>query len=113
MESIAQSIYDTTVLYAVRKTIFQMLRDRGYKVSDKNYNETFDQFTQSYNGTRESLNKLFQLSETTKTNTQQITDHNILVFYPDDVKVGASVITQIATKMGELNVFRSIVVIKD
>ena len=53
------NIDETTVLYRVRKTIFQMLRDRGYTVSDKSFYETYDEFKQSYNGSRESLNMLF------------------------------------------------------
>ena len=42
----------------------------------------------------------------------QENDQKILVFYPADEKVGSSVIKQIATKMCELNVLSSILVLK-
>ena len=42
----------------------------------------------------------------------QVNDNKILVFYPSDDKIGSNVIKMIATKMCELNVLTSIVIIK-
>ena len=50
---------ETTILFKVRKTVFQMLRDRGYTVSDQSYSQTLDEFKGTFNGSRESLNMLF------------------------------------------------------
>ena len=50
---------ETVVLYNVRRTVFQMLRDRGYTVSDQSYNQCFEDFKKGYNNSRESLNMLF------------------------------------------------------
>ena len=54
---------ETTILFKVRKTVFQMLRDRGYTVSDQSYSQTLDEFKGTFNGSRESLNMLFQKTE--------------------------------------------------
>ena len=50
---------ETTILFRVRKTVFQMLRDRGYTVSDQSFHQSHDDFKTDFNGTRESLNMLF------------------------------------------------------
>lgn len=36
------------VLYRVRKTVFEMLRDRGYQISDAQIEESFEDFEKSY-----------------------------------------------------------------
>ena len=54
------NIDEPTILYKVRKTIFQMLRDRGYIVSEQTFQQTLEDFKNSYNGQRESLNMLFE-----------------------------------------------------
>ena len=108
---------ETTILFRVRKTVFQMLRDRGYTVSDQSYSQTSDSFKNEFNGSRESLNMLFQKSDAidqsqTSADTFAINEQKILVFYPGDDKVGSNTIKQIATKMCELNVLTAIVVLK-
>ena len=58
---------------------------------------------------------LFQKPEAandTQSDAIQVNENKILVFYPSDDKVGSNVIKQIATKMCELNVLVSIVIIK-
>lgn len=49
-----------TLLYRVRRTVLQMLKDRGYIVSEKKLNQTKAEFEQSYTGSRESLNLLVE-----------------------------------------------------
>ena len=39
---------DERVLYRVRKTVFEMLRDRGYKITDAQIDETYEEFEKSY-----------------------------------------------------------------
>lgn len=48
----------TTLLYRVRKTVLQMLKDRGYIVSDKKLTQTIEDFRANFNGSRDSLNLL-------------------------------------------------------
>ena len=50
---------EATTMFKVRKTVFQMLRDRGYTVSDQSFNQTLEDFKSTFNGQRESLNMLF------------------------------------------------------
>lgn len=49
---------ETTLLYRVRKTVLQMLKDRGYVVSEKKLKETKQEFEDTFKGTRETLNML-------------------------------------------------------
>ena len=65
------TIDEATILFKVRKTVFQLLRDRGYTVSDQSFNQTIDDFKANYNGSRESLSMLFQKPEATDS---QMTD---------------------------------------
>ena len=108
-----------TCLYRVRKTVFELLRHRGYTVSDNSYSQVFDDFKKNFNGSRESLNMLFQKSDcpdpsqdTSTTDAFASSEQKILVFYPSEEKVGSNVIKQIATKMCELNVLQAIVILK-
>ena len=89
-----------------------MLRDRGYTVSDQSHNQTLDEFKIDHTGkSREALNMLFQKPSESE-NTTDLIESKILVFYPSDDKVSSQVIKSIATKMCELNVLTSIVVMK-
>ena len=36
------------VLYRVRKTVFEMLRDRGYKITDAQIEESYEEFEKTY-----------------------------------------------------------------
>ena len=108
---------EPTALYRVRKTVFQLLRDRGYTVSDQSFNQALEDFKKGFNGSRESLNMLFQKAECldqsqVSSDTFAASEHKILVFYPSEEKVGSNVIKQIATKMCELNVLQAIVILK-
>ena len=39
---------DERVLFRVRKTVFEMLRDRGYKITDAQIEETYEEFEKAY-----------------------------------------------------------------
>ncbi len=45
-------------LFRVQKTVFQMMRDRGYTVSEQNMNQKYEEFKKNYNGERQTLNML-------------------------------------------------------
>ena len=39
---------DERILYRTRKTVLEMLRDRGYEIGDGEIEETFEEFEQRY-----------------------------------------------------------------
>ena len=67
-------------LFRVRKTIFQMLRDRGYMIDTADIEMSEEDFATSFSGEREALTILVQKRD-------DPTDQ-IFVFWPSDPKVG-------------------------
>ena len=55
----------TTLMFRVRRTVLQMLNDRGYIISHTKLNQTFEEFKESYNGSRDSLNLLVTKRDST------------------------------------------------
>lgn len=97
--------------WRVRRTIFEMLADRGYAVSDKFKNETLDEFralwsqTESEGGGRERLIILLGKMDEPK--------DKIIVFFPEDNKrVGVKPIRLLAEKMDEKQISRAILVVQ-
>ncbi|KAI8451628.1 DNA-directed RNA polymerase II subunit E [Phakopsora pachyrhizi] len=72
---------ELSVLHRVNRTIKELVRDRGYEVSSKEIDITFDEFkTQAYqNGTRVNFNFAAQRSDT---------EERIYVFYTDEKSAG-------------------------
>ncbi|KAK4564671.1 hypothetical protein RGQ29_006665 [Quercus rubra] len=90
-------------IYKVRKTVFQMLRDRGYSVDDSEINMTRQQFTQHF-GERIKRDELF----IHKVKEQDSSDQ-IYVFFPEG-QVGAGVVKNLAQRLKADNIFSAIVV---
>lgn len=69
-------------VYRVRRTVLQMLRDRGYMVDASDIDETEESFNEKYSSmpNRESLTLLVQKKDNP---TDQI-----FVFWPSDPKIG-------------------------
>ncbi|CDW81674.1 polymerase ii (dna directed) polypeptide e [Stylonychia lemnae] len=106
---------EVTLLYRVRKTVLQMLKDRSYIVSDKKLNQTLDEFKASYNGSRDSLNLLVERRAQHDAEGNVIVSdeaQRLIVFFPDQDKLNMQALKQIALKMIEINCFNSVVVIK-
>ena len=83
----------TTLLYRVRKTVLQMLKDRGYIVSDKKLNQNIEDFKSSFNGSRDSLNLLVTKRPQGDPNDPNAASQNpdeqqkLIVFFPDTEKL--------------------------
>ncbi|KAL5787863.1 hypothetical protein ACOSP7_004812 [Xanthoceras sorbifolium] len=93
-------------LCRIRKTVMEMLRDRGYFVGDFEINMTKQQFVSKYgeNMKREDLviNKALR-----NTNSDQI-----YVFFPEEPKVGVKTMKTYTNRMKSENVFRAILVVQ-
>jgi DNA-directed RNA polymerase I, II, and III subunit RPABC1 len=95
-------------VYLVRKTVLQMLQDRGYIVPQADLDMDRENFKQNYSPAgalnRESLTFLMR-------NKHDPTDQ-IFVFWPEDVKVGVRPVKKYCDRMKEEGVFRAIVIIQ-
>lgn len=93
-------------LFRIRKTVLQMLDDRGYLVGDAEKELTKYQFLQRYgdNMKREDL----VISKTKKNDPSD----QIYVFYPEEPKVGVKTMKTYTNRMKSENVFRAILVVQ-
>ena len=93
-------------LYRARKTVLQMLKDRGYMVDQTDIDQSEDDFMEKYSGApqRDALTLLVQKRD-------DPTDQ-IFVFWPSDPKVGVKPIKQYCTRMNEEDVKRAILVVQ-
>lgn len=101
-----------TILYRVRKTVLQMLKDRGYLTSEKKLSQTKAEFAATYSGQRSSLNML--VTKRKVEGQAQIDDEadKILVFFLDNEKMNEMDVKRISATMLENSVYKSIVIIK-
>ncbi|XVF88581.1 hypothetical protein PTKIN_Ptkin19aG0062100 [Pterospermum kingtungense] len=93
-------------LFQIRKTVLQMLKDRGYFVGDFEINMPKEQFISKYgeNMKREDLiiNKV----------SRNDSSDQIYVFFPDEAKVGVKTMKMYTNRMKSENVFRAILVVQ-
>ncbi|XP_044462868.1 DNA-directed RNA polymerases II and IV subunit 5A isoform X1 [Mangifera indica] len=93
-------------LFRIRKTVMQMLKDRGYFVGDFEINMTKEQFLSKYgeNMKREDL----VINKAMRNNSSD----QIYVFFPDEQKVGVKTMKTYTNRMKSENVFRAILVVQ-
>ena len=94
-------------LYRVRRTVLQILRDRGYMVASADLEITEEQFREKFTDVpmREQLAILVQKRD-------DPTDQ-LFVFWPADPKVGVKPIKRYVERMGEDDVKRAILVVQE
>ncbi|XP_010274103.1 PREDICTED: DNA-directed RNA polymerases II and IV subunit 5A [Nelumbo nucifera] len=97
---------EITRLFRIRRTVIQMLKDRGYLVGDFELNMTRSQFVSKYgeNVKREDL-----VINKAKRNDSS---DQIFVFFPEEQKVGVKTMKTYTNRMKSENVFRAILVVQ-
>mmetsp|Transcript_3081 Transcript_3081/g.5417 ORF Transcript_3081/g.5417 Transcript_3081/m.5417 type:complete len:213 (-) Transcript_3081:154-792(-) len=104
-------IDEVTKIWRVRKTVFQMLHDRGYFVSDKSLEEKKEDFEKQWKEASEQGQgrERFLIL----VNHTRISERQLIVFFPDENKrVGVKPIRILAEKMDERNIREAILVVK-
>merc|ERR1719192_1670213 len=88
------------------KTVNQMLKDRGYVIPEDELNKSFDSFKSDYDErpTRVEF-KIYAVHQDDDTN-------NILVFFPEEEKLGVPTIKEVCKTMEENEVTKGIIVMK-
>ncbi|XP_022729998.1 DNA-directed RNA polymerases II and IV subunit 5A-like [Durio zibethinus] len=97
-----------TKLFKARRTVVQMLRDRGYSVDDSDIKMTRHEFIEKY-GDNVHLKRDDLLIHCSKGDTP--TDQ-IYVFFPAEQKVGVPMVRNCAKRMKADNVFNAILVVQ-
>ncbi|XP_074340824.1 DNA-directed RNA polymerases II and IV subunit 5A-like [Apium graveolens] len=93
-------------LFRIRRTVMQMLEDRGYLVAEAEKEMSKNQFLEKYgeNVKREDL----VICKSKKNSPSD----QIYVFYPEEAKVGVKTMKTYTNRMKSENVFRAILVVQ-
>ncbi|KAG2718407.1 hypothetical protein I3843_03G211300 [Carya illinoinensis] len=97
---------EITRLFRIRRTVMQMLKDRGYFVGDFEIDMTKEQFKDKYG---ESMKREDLVINKAKRNDSS---DQIYVFFPDEQKVGVKTMKTYSQRMKSENVFRAILVVQ-
>ncbi|MCH80488.1 DNA-directed RNA polymerases I II and III subunit RPABC1, partial [Trifolium medium] len=95
---------EMTRLYRVRKTVMEMLRDRGYLVGDFEVDMSKHEFREKYGENMKREDLVINKTKKNKPSDQ------IYVFFPEEVKVGIHVLRTYINRMKSENVYRAILV---
>ncbi|CAH8280057.1 unnamed protein product [Arabidopsis lyrata] len=103
---------EITRLFKVRRTVLQMLRDRGYTIEESDLNLKREEFVQRFCKPMNNMNKVNKEALFVAANKGPNPADKIYVFYPEGPKVGVPVIKkEVAIKMRDDKVPRGIVVV--
>ncbi|XP_073146648.1 DNA-directed RNA polymerases II and IV subunit 5A-like [Henckelia pumila] len=97
---------EITQLYRTRKTVMQMLRDRGYVVGDFEIEMSKAHFIQKYGENMKRVD-LFIVKAMRDNSSDQI-----YVFFPEEPKVGVKTVKTYINRMKEDGVHRAILVVQ-
>ncbi|XP_041006346.1 DNA-directed RNA polymerases II and IV subunit 5A-like [Juglans microcarpa x Juglans regia] len=97
---------EITRLFRIRRTVMQMLKDRGYFVGDFEIDMTKEQFKDKYG---ESMKREDLVINKAKRNDSS---DQIYIFFPDEPKVGVKTMKTYSQRMKSENVFRAILVVQ-
>ncbi|KAK7364025.1 hypothetical protein VNO80_12349 [Phaseolus coccineus] len=92
-------------LHRIRKTVMQMLRDRGYLVGDFEINMSKHEFKSKFNGDNMKRDDLVTIKSKKDNSADQI-----FIFFPDEAKVGVKTMKTYTNRMNNENVYRAILV---
>ncbi|EPS66115.1 hypothetical protein M569_08662, partial [Genlisea aurea] len=95
-----------TRLYRIRKTLMQMLKDRGYIVGDFEIEMTKSQFIQKYG------ENMKREDQTVLKGLRNNPSDQIYVFFPEEPKVGVKPIKAYTNKMKEEGIHKAILVVQ-
>lgn len=98
----------STKLFRVYRTCWEMLKDRGYLVADEKVNLTLDDFQKEF-GSGEGIRREDLTISVPKVDDPQ---NQILVFFPDEEKLGVDRIMQYMERMKEEAIHRAVLVLQ-
>lgn len=93
-------------LFRIRKTVMQMLKDRGYFVGDFEIKMTREQFESKYGNNMKREDLVINKAKRNDSSDQ------IYVFFPEEAKVGVKTMKTYTNRMKSENVFRAILVVQ-
>ncbi|CAI5441225.1 unnamed protein product [Caenorhabditis angaria] len=102
---------ETYRLWRIRKTILQMVHDRGYLVTQEELDQPLETFKEVY-GDRPSEKKPGRGDLTVLVAHNDDASDQMFVFFPDDPKIGIKTIKAICQQMQEQNISRAIIVVQ-
>mmetsp|Transcript_20537 Transcript_20537/g.23713 ORF Transcript_20537/g.23713 Transcript_20537/m.23713 type:complete len:205 (-) Transcript_20537:29-643(-) len=94
------------IFFRVRKTVMEMLVDRGYVVPQSKLNQTFEDFKDTI------TDSLFTISVAKDNEEGMLDDNRIIVFFPNEDKINQEQINNYIKKMNDQNIFHCILVVK-
>nr|KAJ0214669.1 hypothetical protein LSAT_V11C400159910 [Lactuca sativa] len=97
-------------LCRIRRTVMQMLRDRGYLVGEFEINIGLNEFVRKF-GENMKREDLIISKANANDSSDQILSNQIYVFFPDEPKVGVKTLKTYIERMKSENVIRAILVV--
>ncbi|KAJ3190363.1 DNA-directed RNA polymerases II 24 kDa polypeptide (RNA polymerase II subunit 5) [Gaertneriomyces sp. JEL0708] len=95
-------------LWRVWKTVHELVKDRGYSVSDRELELSLDEFKATH--IRGDVVDRQNLTFLVAGATEELKDQSLLVFFTEDESVGIKPIRKIAERMVSQNIFRAIII---
>uniref|UniRef100_A0A8R1DI98 DNA-directed RNA polymerases I, II, and III subunit RPABC1 n=1 Tax=Caenorhabditis japonica TaxID=281687 RepID=A0A8R1DI98_CAEJA len=102
---------ETYRLWRIRKTVLQMVHDRGYLVAQDELDQPLEAFKETF-GDRPSEKKPARSDLTILVAHNDDPADQMFVFFPEDTKIGIKTIKAICQQMQEQNISRAIIVVQ-